>query len=154
MIAPIVCQSICSTNTIGDENRRRDVRLKPYLFSGQDTDDRGGSHKDVFCRPQTLSYLIHHEISSEDVMIIQYADDFVILTKGKNTDEAMKKLKKVVADVVAQATELELSINGSKCAILIVGKQKTKETIEIESCRELQILGNHDRSTSVLRSTC
>jgi hypothetical protein len=31
-----------------------------------------------------------HEISSEDVMIIQYADDFAI-TKGKNTDDAMKK---------------------------------------------------------------
>jgi hypothetical protein len=78
-------------------------------------------------------YFIHHEISSEDIMIIQYADDFAILTKGKNTDDAMKKLKKAVADFVAQATELELSINGSKCAILIFGKQKTKETIEIDN---------------------
>jgi hypothetical protein len=34
---------------------------------------------------------------------------------------------------VAQATELELSINGSKCAILLFGKQKTKETIEIDN---------------------
>jgi hypothetical protein len=32
---------------------------------------------------------------------------------------------------VAQATELELSINGYKCAILLFGKQKTKEPIEI-----------------------
>jgi hypothetical protein len=39
-----------------------------------------------------------HEISSEDVAIIQYADDFAILTKGKNTDDAKKKLKKAVAD--------------------------------------------------------
>jgi chorismate mutase len=37
-----------------------------------------------------------------------------------------------VADFEAQATELELSINGSKCAILIFGKQKTKETIELD----------------------
>jgi hypothetical protein len=36
-----------------------------------------------------------HEISSENVMIIQYADDFAILTKGKNTDDAMKKVKKI-----------------------------------------------------------
>jgi hypothetical protein len=52
------------------------------------------------------------------------------MTKGKNTDEAMRKLKKA-ADFDAQATELELSINGSKCAILKCGKQKTKETIAI-----------------------
>jgi chorismate mutase len=63
-------------------------------------------------------------------LIIQYADDFV---KGKNTDDAMKKLKKAVTDFVAQATEFELSINGSKCAILIFGNQKTKETIEIDN---------------------
>jgi uncharacterized lipoprotein YehR (DUF1307 family) len=50
------------------------------------------------------------------------------LTKGKNTDEAMKKLKKTVANFVAQATELEISINGSKFS-----KQKTKETIEIDN---------------------
>jgi hypothetical protein len=60
-------------------------------------------------------------------MIIQYSDDFAILTKSKNIDDAMKKLKKAVADFVAQATEIELSIHGSKCAILIFGKQKTKE---------------------------
>jgi superoxide dismutase len=66
-------------------------------------------------------------------MIIQYADDFAILTKGKNTDDGMRKLKKAVADFVAQATELELSINGSKYAILIFGKQKTIETIEIDN---------------------
>jgi hypothetical protein len=50
-------------------------------------------------------------------MIIQYADDFAILTKVKNTDEAMKKLKKAAVNFVVQATELELSINGSKYAI-------------------------------------
>jgi hypothetical protein len=33
-----------------------------------------------------------HKISSEDVMIIQYADDSAILTEDKKTDEAMKKL--------------------------------------------------------------
>jgi predicted phage tail protein len=77
-------------------------------------------------------YHIHHEISSEDVMIIQYADDFAIRTQ-KNTDA----MKKAMVDLVAQATELELSINGSKYAILIFGKQKTKETIEIENRREL-----------------
>jgi hypothetical protein len=49
----------------------------------------------------------------------------------------MKKLKKAMADFVAQATELELSINGSKCAIIIFGKQKTTETIEIENRLEL-----------------
>jgi hypothetical protein len=64
-------------------------------------------------------------------MIIQYADDFAIRLQ-KNT-EAMKKLKKAMVDFVAQATELELSINGSKCAILIFYKQKTKETIEIKN---------------------
>jgi hypothetical protein len=39
------------------------MRLEPQLFSGQNTDDTNitkkvynGSHKDVFCRPQTLSY--------------------------------------------------------------------------------------------------
>jgi hypothetical protein len=31
---------------------------------------------------------------------------FTILTKGKNTDDAMKKMEKAVADFVAQATEL------------------------------------------------
>jgi predicted ATPase len=45
----------------------------------------------------------------------------------------MKKLKKAVADSVAQATKLELSINGSKCAILIFGKEKTKQTVEIDN---------------------
>jgi hypothetical protein len=39
----------------------------------------------------------------------------------------------VTALIRQQATELELSINGSKCAILIFGKQKTKETIEIDN---------------------
>jgi predicted phage tail protein len=79
----------------------------------------------------------------------------MIIQKGKNTDDAMKKLKKAVADFVAQVTELELSINGSKCAILIFGKQKTKETIVIEkNRRELQIPGNHDRPTIALRIAC
>jgi hypothetical protein len=32
-----------------------------------------------------------------------------------------------------EATELELSINGSKCAILIFGKQKTEEKTEIDN---------------------
>jgi hypothetical protein len=67
-------------------------------------------------------------------MIIYYADDFAldfaILIKDKNTDDAMKKLKKAMADFVTQAIELELSINGP---ILIFGKQKTKETIEIDN---------------------
>jgi hypothetical protein len=45
------------------------------------------------------------------------------------TDEAMKNLKKGVADFVVQATEQKLS----KYAILIFSKQKTKETIEIDN---------------------
>jgi hypothetical protein len=56
-----------------------------------------------------------------------------IPTKDKKTDDAMKKLKKAVADFVAQATELELSINGPKCAVLVISKKKTKEIIEIEN---------------------
>jgi hypothetical protein len=50
-----------------------------------------------------------------------------ISPRRKNKDDAMKKLKKTEADFVAQATELELSINGSKCAILIFGKKKLKK---------------------------
>jgi hypothetical protein len=44
-------------------------------------------------------------------------------------------MKKAVVDFVAQATELKLSINVSNCAILIFGKQKTEETIEIDNAK-------------------
>jgi hypothetical protein len=63
-------------------------------------------------------FLIHHEIPQNK---FRRRHDNPICGR-QNTDEAMKKLKKAVVDFVAQTTELELSINGSKCTILISGK--------------------------------
>jgi hypothetical protein len=52
------------------------MRLEPQLFSGQNTDDTNitkkvynGSHKDVFCRPQTLSYMAKRTCQRLDVSI-------------------------------------------------------------------------------------
>jgi hypothetical protein len=65
--------------------------------------------------------------------VIEYADDFALIANGNDTDDAMQKLQLGIDQFCKIARRLELKIIADKCAVMILGKQKTDKLIRMEN---------------------
>lgn len=60
-----------------------------------------------------------HNINQNDVVLIQFADDFALLVRGKNNEEANEKTQNVITQLVNHAESLNLKINPDKTKIML-----------------------------------
>jgi ribonuclease HI len=122
-----------------------------------ETDDftiKGTTHQGLpqGCVLSPTNFLIYtaefHDLTNNHTTLVQYADDFVLVTTGDNTEDAMEKLQNSLNQFSEKADKLELKINEDKCAIMIIGKQKTKKiatigTTKLTIAENYKYLGIH-----------
>nr|XP_029707775.1 uncharacterized protein LOC115254425 [Aedes albopictus] len=72
-----------------------------------------------------------HEIREEGVILVQYADDFGIVIKGKNMDEVNQRGQRYMDAFKAKAVELNLQINPSKTKAMVFVCSDKKIDVQI-----------------------
>lgn len=95
-----------------------------------------------------------HEIQQEGVILVQYADDFGIVVKGKNLQEVNQRGQRYVNIFSTKAKELNLQVNPDKTKAMVFINSDKKVDIkigntELETVRVYRYLGVQlDRSLS------
>lgn len=95
-----------------------------------------------------------HAIVVEDVILVQYADDFGVLVKARSLDEINKKAQLFLDNFRDKAEELNLKINAEKTKAVLFQANNKQLSIKIngqaiETVRSIKHLGVHfDRTLS------
>lgn len=71
-----------------------------------------------------------HNLDSDNIKIIQYADDFAIVGWNKNMNQLIEEIQITINNIASELNNLDLKVNSEKCAVL--NFRKGFGTVEIK----------------------
>lgn len=85
-----------------------------------------------------------HQLFSQTINCIQYADDLVIYSKRKTYRESKQDLRAIMYNVNLWTLSNELTISYDKCAIVLFTRKKPPDFITLKLCgNEIPVLSNY-----------